>query len=695
MIQTPISHWPDQVYRRFSVDIHVPDWDPALLSRFDAAQYVECMAKAGNQSLLQYTNSHVGLCLWSTAIGQRHAALGDRDFFGEVVAQCRKHAIHPLAYYSIIHDNWAFEHHEDWRVHYADGNVPRGRYGLVCPNSPYRDFVFACVKEIAAGYDIDGMFFDMTFWPLICYCRHCAERFRKEHGGELPRVVDWDDPAWRAFHAARERWLLEFAKKCTDTAKENRPGITVNHQFSTIFHPWPNGVPLELTQACDYVGGDFYGGPAQHSLACKVYHSLSRTRPFEFHTSRTRLYTDHVTVKPLEEIRTEAFVATLHSAALMLVDYINVDGTVNPEVYAFLGKLSEERAVYEPFLGGELLADIAIYFDKESLYNPDEQKVDVTALKEADKCPHRDAVVGWARALQSAHVPFGVVTNVTLDQLSRYRAVALPNVLELTEEQADRIRSYVAEGGILFASGSSSLDRLAQGGPHYRLEDVFGVRYTGRLGSAMTYMTPGDAGLLKAVWPQDHVSFAGPMIQAEAGEAVTVLASITLPFVDPAVGSNIGSHFAAIHSNPPALQTTASPAITVHPFGRGLAVWMAAPMESRDEEVNRALLVHLLRRFLPGPYRFEADTHPTVEITLFHQPEKNRMILGLLHMTRELPSLPVTACVRVLPPKGARIKRVTMVTYGTSPLTTEDGDYVTIHVPTFDTYTMCAIEYAS
>ena len=85
--QAPISHWPDQVYRRFSVDIHVPDWDPALLSHFDAARYVECMARAGNQSLLQYTNSHVGLCLWRTAIGQRHAALCDRDFFGEVVAQ--------------------------------------------------------------------------------------------------------------------------------------------------------------------------------------------------------------------------------------------------------------------------------------------------------------------------------------------------------------------------------------------------------------------------------------------------------------------------------------------------------------------------------------------------------------------------------------------------------------------------------
>jgi hypothetical protein len=111
----PAAAWPGSVYRRFSVDIHVPDWDPALLGRFDAAELVETLVRGGVQSHLQYTNSHVGLCLWKTKVGRRHAAMKDRDFFGEVVAECRKQAIHPLAYFSLIHDNWAFEFHEDWR----------------------------------------------------------------------------------------------------------------------------------------------------------------------------------------------------------------------------------------------------------------------------------------------------------------------------------------------------------------------------------------------------------------------------------------------------------------------------------------------------------------------------------------------------------------------------------------------------
>ena len=80
------TQWPEQVYRRYSVDIHIPDWDHALLSAFDAAQYVGNIARSGAQSLLQYTSSHVGLSLWDTQVGHRHANMpAGRDFFGEVV----------------------------------------------------------------------------------------------------------------------------------------------------------------------------------------------------------------------------------------------------------------------------------------------------------------------------------------------------------------------------------------------------------------------------------------------------------------------------------------------------------------------------------------------------------------------------------------------------------------------------------
>ena len=88
-----------------------------------------------------------------------------------------------------------------------------------------------------ANYDFEGIFFDMTFWPTICYCPHCIARYRKEQGAEPPRIVDWKDPQWRAFQKSRERWLREFALSVTQTVKQTRP-IPVYHQFGTVFAPW-------------------------------------------------------------------------------------------------------------------------------------------------------------------------------------------------------------------------------------------------------------------------------------------------------------------------------------------------------------------------------------------------------------------------------------------------------------------------
>jgi hypothetical protein len=688
------SKWPEEVFRRSSVDIHVPDWDPALLSRFNAAEFVETLARGGVQSYLQYTNSHVGLCLWKTKVGRQHAAMKGRDFFGEVVAECRKQGVHPLAYFSVNYDNWAFEFHEDWRFHYPDGSVPGGRYGLVCPNSPYRDYVLACIAEIAGAYDIDGMFFDMMFWPGVCFCKHCAARFRKEQGKDLPGVVNWLDPVWRAFQKARQDWLLEFARTCTAAAKKARPGITVNHQFSTIFHNWTLGVPLELAGACDYVGGDFYGGPIQHSLACKVYHGLSRRRPFEFHTSRTRIFTDHVTVKPMEEIRTEAYVATLHGAALMIVDYINADGTLNREAHEFLGRLSAQRAVYEPFLGGDLVADVALYFDKNSMINPFENGVEVKKLAAPDSCPYRVTLVGAAKILQEAHIPFGVVTNVSLDQLSRYRAVVLPWVIEMTPEQADVFRKFVASGGVLYASGPASVDHLLKSPPRFLLEDVLGVRFKGMENRSIFYLTPQDRELKRAVWPQDHVSHSGTMFTAEALPGAEVLARLTMPFVDPGLGRNIGSRFAAIHSNPPALKPGELPAIVQHRFGKGRAIWVACGVEGSSQWVDQQLVRALLRRILTGPCRFEVETHPAVEMTLFHQADKRRLLAGLLNLQQQLPQVPVPATVRVLPPEGRRIRRVLRLPNRDSVAFSMAGPYVQFHAEPFDTLAMFAVDYA-
>ena len=55
------------------------------------------------------------------------------------------------------------------------------RYGLCCPNNmEYRNFVREQMAEFCDYFDFEGIFLDMTFWPMVCYCDECRARWRKK-----------------------------------------------------------------------------------------------------------------------------------------------------------------------------------------------------------------------------------------------------------------------------------------------------------------------------------------------------------------------------------------------------------------------------------------------------------------------------------------------------------------------------------
>ena len=184
------------------------------------------------------------------------------------------------------------------------------------------------------------------------------------------------------------------------------------------------------------------------------------------------------------------------------------------------------------------------------------------------------------------------------------------------------------------------------------------------------------------------------MIKAETVPEAQVLATITLPFVDPKVGNCINVRFAQIWNNPPALTPGTDPGIVIHPFGQGKAIWIAAPIETADRAANAKLVSSLLRRVLPGPYHFEIDTHTSVEMTLFHQAEKRRLLVSLLNMDWQLVPLKLDATVRVHLPGGRSATAVLGLPQRKAIPFKRVGEYIEFRVEPFETMTMASVEYA-
>jgi hypothetical protein len=242
--------------------------------------------------------------------------------------------------------------------------------------------------------------------------------------------------------------------------------------------------------------------------------------------------------------------------------------------------------------------------------------------------PHLSAIRGFARVLQQAHIPFGIITRKQLAELDRYKVVVLPNVLRMDEEETAAFRKYVRDGGRLYASRYTSLTET-QGvrRDDFRLADVFGCHFAADDLGTVTYLRPRPGALSRAVRPQRYVSmlFRG---DAEGGAPGTLrladrtegkaLATLTLPYSKD-WGTVYEQNWASIHSSPP-WTDTATPAVVSNRFGNGVCVYSAADIECKAGEANDRFLLEIIRGLLGGRQSASADAHPCVWMSVTDQP---------------------------------------------------------------------------
>jgi len=685
------KYWFSSDYRRNLVDMHIEDWDERFLSQFDPERYVEMLRLANITTAMVYANSHVGYCYWTTKTGHMHRGIRGRDILGEIIELCHKEGMNVVIYYSLIFNNWAYEKEPSWRIILADGKASRvwtGRYGVCCPNSGYREFALGQIEELCRNYNFEGIFFDMTFWPAVCYCKSCQERFFRETGKELPKIIDWENPDWVRFQRKREEWLSEFAHLTTNKVKSINPNISVEHQFSTCVADWSFGVTSEVSKASDYCGGDFYGGSLQESFICKLYYNLTNNQPFEFMTSRCINLRDHTTTKPKELLEAQVYSALSNGGAFLFIDAIDPIGTLNKKIYETMGEIYNRVRDYEKYIGGKLYQDVGIYFSFESKFDPKDKGKNV--LESSRKQPHLDSALNTAKSLISNHIPFGIITKKNLNELSNYKVIILPNVLMMDDEEVTAFRDYVASGGRLYASYYTSLlDKEGNKRSDFMLSDVFGVSYIGET-QEVTYISPrqGFSEIFCDISRDYPLTLFSSQIKAKPLSKEEAIAYIKLPYTNPSDTTK----FASIHSNPPGIDTD-YPSIIRRRFGEGEVIWVAGPLEMVEHETHRQLFIRLIKSLVKEGFSLEVDAPKSVEVTMFHQEENNRYVINLLNFQQELPNIPIFNLRLRIKTNGKQFTKVLILPEEVFlPYEIKDN-YIEVKIPRLETFLMLGIYY--
>jgi hypothetical protein len=671
--------WYKNSYRRNLVDMHIHDWNDEFLSKFSVDDYYSYLKTCEVDGVMLYLQSHVGLCHYPTKTGVMHKAfVGKEDMMKRLVDKCRANGIPVVGYYSLIFNTIEEEKHPEWRL-ISDRKTgtsyhQRGsRYGRCCPNNPeYREFLKAQIKELIDYFELDGVFYDMTYWSGVCYCESCRKRFEAETGlTDLPDMDDLSKPEAKLFREKRDEWIAEFCKFVTDYTHELAPTLSVSHNNAhSVEADWKNITWEGVSDCCDYCCGDIYGDIYDNSFCIKYFQNATKNMPVEYMVSRFAInLKQHTLSKSQTYMDQSIFLTVAHHGANFVIDAMDPVGTLNMKVAKLIGNAYRAQMPYEKYIkSGESVGDVAIWYSTTGRYNSGGQDY------HSGNCSNV-----LSKTLATHHVPYKITPNTKSNELGQYKVVLAPAIAGISDANREDIYRYVREGGVFYFSGAED---------EALLREFFDAEYNGLSSHKYTYVSPikGNEKLFFGFDEKYPLAMLYKHPIVKVGAEAEVLAYLNVPYGE--AGDSV--RFASIHSNPPGILTE-HPSVVRRKYGKGTVIWSALPIEGDESYHHREITMRILREYLPECEQTVTTTAPMqVELVTFadeNAVQVSALDMGVTEERRNIESFEISVATDKCP------KRVLLLPDESELAFTYDNGRATFKTRALDIFDMYRIEF--
>lgn len=610
------DEWLRGIYRELHVDAHFGQV-PAPYENFHAEAAAQMFHTAGFQMISYFAVCNAGYSYYPTKIGVQHPGL-KRDFTGEMTAALKKRGVRVLAYVSAGPDRRYSSEHPDWvRVSRGPAQSGRGGAAQMCLNSPWVEQVhIPQLQELVSLYDVDGFFLDgliAKFLRGACYCRYCREAF----GAEIPTADE--DPKVFTHYQFLSRSGARYAERVIGALQRKKPGLAfvLNHIWVTRNPVKPPAVVTQLVwePAPPYTGvlsQDF-------SFEARYLASQSGIMNWSCMTTRGNGWGDY-SLRDVSTFRHEAAVLLAGGGRPYFGDDSYPSGNPDPAVYKTYGEVNQHTAQLEPFVKGFApLKDIAVLLSADSIWSG----LPLNPPRDWMSSPSSPGTAGAHKALVEGHAQFSIVNSELLaETLQEYRALVLPEQCILGDLECEAIRRFVSAGGMVIVTGETGTrDKKNQPLDNFALADVLGVRRLGRADARRCFLRSGM-----------DVQVSGAYQKIELNGA-----TVLLPLVAPAGAKQA-----------PAPEPE-GPGVTLHAFGKGQALYCAAPLFGAYQQYGtpalRELVWWMLERVHPPARRVVAlENAPASIEVVVHARGQDR----LLHL--------VSRAQEFIPVEGIRVR---------------------------------------
>jgi hypothetical protein len=464
---------------------NITERDPV---RYDIPWWREYWKRTSIQGVIINAGGIVAYYPSKFPLQHRAEFLNGRDLYGELVKAARADG---LAVVARMDSNRTaedfFKAHGDWFARQKSGEPYRAADKYVtCVNSPYYDkYLPDVLGEIIERSHPDG-FADNSWSGLprdsICYCENCARKFREQAGLTLPDRKDWNSRIYRKWIEWNYKRRLEVWDLNNRTTKAaggphciwmgmNSGSVTSeSHSFRDLKEICARSEMLLL----DHQSRTETTGFQQNGDAGKLVHGLlgwDKLAPESMALYQAPSRTGQMSFRLASKPPLEAQMWMLEGIA----------GGIQPW-WHHVGAYHEDRRAYhtaEPvfrwhkeheryLINRQPLAAVGVVWSQRNTdyFGRDEAAVLVDL-------PYR----GMTEALIHARIPYVPVNadHITRDA-SQFKALVLPNVGALSDDQCASIRDFVKKGGALVATGATSLyDEWGDARQDFALADLFGA----------------------------------------------------------------------------------------------------------------------------------------------------------------------------------------------------------------------------
>ena len=639
--------------RQVHLDFHTSECIDGIGSMFDAEQFKSCLKKGHVNSITVFAKCHHGWAYFPSEANKMHPGL-NFDLLSAMLKACAEADVQAPIYISAGFDEKYFIEHPDHIVLNSfdakypeiiekDGvkcsNEPNAHYHLICMNSPYLETLVKQTEEVVRKFDPVGIFLDIV-GERYCCCQYCKAEAEK-------LGMDVNDP--ETYKKLGKITYKKYYDAINNAARVIKPTVRIFHNSGHIHcgrRDLANAnthLELESLPTGGW-GYDHFPKSARYVSSLGMEY-LGMTG--KFHLS----WGEFGGFKHPNALRYEVALSLANGAKCSVGDQMHPYGFLDDATYELIGvAYAEVEKVEEYCYGVESVADIGL-LSAEAL---------VEGLGRVASCD-----VGACRMLLEGKYLYDVL-DAECD-FSKYKLIILPDIIKITPKIADKILTFVKNGGKVLCSGAAGTDENGD------LAFDLGVKIKGKSVYNPSYYHPSYNAL--GLTPSSYIMYSQMYNTELADENAKVLGYSRNTFFNRAP-----EHFCS-HRHTPFVSEDNTPAVVIGKEGAYIAYDIFSEYADVGSFVLKETVHKVIDELLGEAKTLKTNLPSTGVVTLNKQYDKSREVLHMLFATPIKRGKGVEVIEDLIPVYGtefeiktADVKSVTLVPQNEKiPFTYENG----------------------